>query len=250
LIAAITVARLIVATDHPEPAEHQHMPGMGGPVPVAHWGWVEFTAIAVAVAALIWWLVSRRTIPAVLAGAALTVVAASGPVRIISTQSHLVAMVALEVLLVLAPLLILTANRPSGSSRRPNIGWTVCAGTAGVAYAALLIVGHVPAVHRRAAEIGAAPLWIAIVALAIGICYWFAVLRTGARVPLAIRKAVLLGAQEVAAFIGLLSLFGAWGAMGYTSPLRISPAWDQRLGGLFMIATCVAVAIPLYRRLT
>jgi hypothetical protein len=77
----------------------------------------------------------------------------------------------------------------------------------------------------------------------------FAVLRTGARVPVRIRRAVLLGAPEVAAFIGLLSWFGAWGAMGQTSPLGISSAWDQRLGGLFMIATCAAVAIPLLRRL-
>jgi hypothetical protein len=54
---------------------------------------------------------------------------------------------------------------------------------------------------------------------------------------------MLFGAQELAAFIGLLSLFGAWGAMAHTS------AWDQRLGGLVMMATCAAVAVPLGRKI-
>lgn len=64
-----------------------------------------------------------------------------------------------------------------------------------------------------------------------------------------IRRAALFGAQEVAAFIGLLSLFGAWGAMAHTSPVGISMVWDQRLGGVFMMATCAAVTIPIASRI-
>ena len=251
LIAAIAVARLIIANDNTAGAHH-HMPGMdmGAPaVRVAQWAWPEYIAIAVAAVALIWWLTTRRAIAALLTGAALALLAASAGMRILVTQSHLVAMVALELLLVIAPLLILAGIKPDTGLRGRGGIWTVFAVTTAVAYSALLITVHLPAVHNRAAELGAAPLWVAIVTLIVGICYWFAVLRTGARVPVRIRRAVLLGAQEVAAFIGLLSLFGAWGAMGQTSPLGISSAWDQRLGGLFMMATCAAVAIPLLRRL-
>jgi len=97
--------------------------------------------------------------------------------------------------------------------------------------------------HRQA------PLWMALVALVIGVGYWMAVLRTDGRVPVRVRRAVLIGAQEVAAFIGLLSLFGAWGAMDHDSPLGLSAAWDQRLGGVFMLATCAAVAIPMVQRI-
>jgi hypothetical protein len=61
------------------------------------------------------------------------------------------------------------------------------------------------------------------------------------------RRALLIGAQEVAALIGLLSLFGAWGAMSHRSPLGIPSAWDQRIGGIFMIAVCAAVTLPIAR---
>jgi len=47
----------------------------------------------------------------------------------------------------------------------------------------------------------------------------------------------------------LLSLFGAWGAMAHSSPLGISMVWDQRLGGVFMMATCAAVTIPIASRI-
>jgi hypothetical protein len=86
-------------------------------------------------------------------------------------------------------------------------------------------------VHRQAA-----PLWAALVALALGVAYWCGVLCTADRITTRARRMLLLGAQEVAALIGLLSLFGA--------------TWDQRLGGLLMMATCAAVTVPLARNIS
>jgi hypothetical protein len=256
LIAALVIARLIVWSDQtPESGHHDHgmppMPMAAEPaVPAAHWGLLEYTAIGVAAATLIWWLLRRRAAPALLAALAVTVLAASPAMRMLATQSHLIAMVALELLLVIVPLLVLSAL-PTFPDRRVtgSGGWTVLAVAAALLYSALLIVIHIPAVHRRGAELGSAPLWMALVALVIGVGYWMAVLRTDGRVPVRVRRAVLIGAQEVAAFIGLLSLFGAWGAMDHDSPLGLSAAWDQRLGGVFMIATCAAVAIPTLQRI-
>jgi hypothetical protein len=244
LVAALILARLIVWADRPAPAAHHH--GMGETAGV-HWGSLEYAAAVAAAGALIWWMLRRQAAPALLGAAALGVLAASPAVRVLATQSHLIAMVAIELLMVLVPLLVLSALRVSPGSR--STVWTLFAVTAGALFAALLIVIHLPAVHRRGGELGSAPLWLALVALVIGVAYWFAVLRTEGRVPVQIRRWVLVGAQEVAAFIGLLSLFGAWGAMDHQSPLGISAAWDQRLGGVFMIAACAAVAVPITRRL-
>jgi hypothetical protein len=257
LIAAAMVARLIFFSDRTAKSGHhdEGMPGMsaaGQPaVLAAHWGALEYTALVASAAALIWWLLRRRPAPALVAALAVTVLTASPALRVLATQSHLIAMVTLELLLVVVPLLLLSA-RPAVPDTRVA-GWgggaTVLAVGAAVLYSALLIVVHLPAVHRRGAELGAAPLWLTFAALMIGIGYWFGVLRTAGRVPVRVRRAVLIGAQEVAAFIGLLSLFGAWGAMDHDSPLGLSAAWDQRLGGVFMLATCAAVAIPMVQRI-
>ncbi|MDT5348926.1 MAG: hypothetical protein QOH91_2213 [Mycobacterium sp.] len=258
LTVALIAARLILWTDHPPTAchhhHHHHPQGTAGipkaAAPLIHWGWVEYISLGVAVAALGWWLqlmvatrfarlrracdrhYRRAASAAVTSAAAFAIFAASPAVRSLACQSHLVAMVVLELLLVACPLLLLRA-RPRPSVVRPTrrVGWTIFACVAAVLYAALLIVIHLPAVHRRGAESGSAPLWLVLVALAIGVVYWFGVLCTPDRLTTRARRLMLVGTQEVAAFIGLLSLFGT--------------AWDQRLGGLFMIATCAAVAVPL-----
>jgi hypothetical protein len=256
LLAAIAVARLIVWTDR-EPAtgpRHHGMPGMAERgTPVAHWGRLEYAAIAVAVIGFAWWLVRRHTAAAVLAAAGLTVLAASPGVRVLAPQSHLIAMVALELLLVIAPLLVLAAVPRGHRARFGPVrrwgAWSALAVAAALAYAALLITIHLPAVHHRAAALGVVPVWVAMVALAVGIGYWFVVLRSTGLVPTAVRRGVLLGAQEVAAFIGLLSLFGAWSSAMHQSPLGLSAAWDQRLGGVFMMAACATVAVPILRKL-
>jgi hypothetical protein len=261
LAAVVLVARLMVqATQTPAsvPAgDHDHgmtgMPSMSNAaVPAAQWSWVEYTAIGVSAVALAWWLIRRQSVAAVLAAASLVALATSPAVRVLATQSHLIAMVALELLLVIAPLLMLAAERPrpEGSSGGPSRPATVVTVTAALLYAGLLIVVHLPAIHSRSAELGSVPVWVPPIALVIGVTYWSGVLRTAGRVPRRIRRAALLGAQEVAALIGLLSLFGAWGAMTHPSPLGISMAWDQRIGGIIMMATCAAVGIPIARKIS
>jgi hypothetical protein len=256
LAAAILVARLIGWTAHnpaSAPVGDHGMSGMPGmpAAPAAHWGWMEYTAIGVAAAALACWLLLRQPLAAVPAATGAAVLAASPAVRVLATQSHLIAMVELELVLVIVPLLVLVAANPRAErlSARGSRTSTVFTVVAALLYSALLIVIHLPAVHSRGAELDAVPLWVVALALAIGMAYWPAVLRTAGRVPTQIRRAALFGAQEVAAFIGLLSLFGAWGAMAHSSPLGISMVWDQRLGGVFMMATCAAVTIPIARRI-
>jgi len=237
LIAALVVARLLVGPQHPPTPCHHHHHGMAGmpkpPVPLAHWGWFEVLSLGLAGAALGWWLLRREAGPAIVSAAALAVFAGSPAVRVLASHSHLIAMVSLELLMVACPLLLLrTRPRPSVARPARSSGWMVFAVAAAVLYAGLLISIHLPAVHRHGA---AAPLWLAPAALAIGAAYWFGVLCTADRLTTRARRALLLGAQEVAAFIGLLSLFGA--------------TWDQRLGGLFMMATCAAVVVPLARKI-
>ena len=149
-------------------------------------------------------------------------------------------MVALELLVVACPLLILAAwPRPTDSPpvRRWAGSWTIFAVAAALLYAALLlIVVHIPAVHRRGTETGSAPLWLAAGAGHRGrrLVRRFSHCGPGTDERPAL---VDVRAQEIGAFIGLLSLFGAWGAMTHTTPSGFSAAWDQRLGGLVMMAT-------------
>lgn len=263
LAAAVLVARLMLgagqtpASTHASHLDHgmAGMPGMSNAVaPTAQWGWVEVTAIGMVAAALTWWLLLRQSVAAVLAAAGLVVLATSPAVRVLAARSHLVAMMALESLLVIAPLLVLAAhprpeNRSGGSSRTA----TVAAVATALLYAGLLMFIHLPAVHARSASLGSVPLWVPVVALVIGIAYWSTVLGFAGRVSTRIRLATLIGAQEVAAFIGLLSLFGAWGTMApmaHINPLGISMAWDQRVGGALMLATCAVVTIPITRRIS
>jgi hypothetical protein len=254
LIGALVLARVIVWAEPPTTEHGEHgvaMPGMAGtPRPDAHWTWPVYAAIAVTVVAVVWWLLSRQASAAVVCAIAITTCAASRPVRVLATQSHLIAMVVLELLMVATPLLVVTAlSRPTGARRASRRGWWSLVVVSALAYSALLIALHIPAVHHRGVELGVAPLWVALAAPLIGIGYWFGVLNTTEVVSVKARRASLLGAQEVAAFIGLLSLFAAWGGADHHSPLGIPAVWDHVLGGLVMMATCAAVAIPLARRM-
>jgi hypothetical protein len=240
LSAALIVVRLFGWIQHPQTACHHHGNAMAGmpnmsesTAPQIHWGLLEYVSIGAAVAALGWWLVRRESVAAVVAVAALATFAASPAVRGLASQSHLIAMVALELLMVACPLLLLREPpRPSVCRPARRSGWTMFGAASAVLYAGLLIAIHLPAVHRHGAG---GPLWVAAVELVIGIAYWFGVLCTADRVTTRARRVMLLGAQEVAAFIGLLSLAGA--------------TWDQRVGGVFMMATCAAVTIPVARKI-
>jgi hypothetical protein len=100
------------------------------------------------------------------------------------------------------------------------------------------------------AEIGLVPLWVPVVLTLLGLCYWTAILRAAGRVALKVRRAALLGAQELTAFVSLLAIFGVLMPMNDESPLGIPQTWDQRLGGVLMIVICAAVVVPIARRLT
>jgi hypothetical protein len=257
LLAALVVARVIAGGSATPGLEHHgsNMAGMAGTTeattPIVEWGWLSQTASGVAVGGTIWWLFTRHRIAAATAAAGLSFVASSPAVRVLATQSHLIAMAALEVLMVIVPLLVVAAvgERPSSRTRSKSTGWTSYTVAAASLYAAFLIAVHVPVVHGRGAALGAVPLWVVFVALLVGTSYWFAVLRTAGLVPTGVRRTALFGAQEVAGFVGLLSLFGAWGSMAHGGPLAISTTWDQRLGGIFMMITCAAAVIPIARRL-
>jgi hypothetical protein len=253
LIGALVLARIIVWTDPPAPHSTHHdmesMPGLtDSPTQNLHWSWTVYAAGAVAAVTAVWWLSRKNVVAAVVCAVAMTICAAAHPLRVLATQSHLVAMLMLEVLMVLVPLLILTAL-PSPRRTTHRCGWLALVIGSALAYSALLIVIHIPAVHHTGVESGAAPWWLLLVAPLIGVGYWYGVIRTTAVVDTRIRRAALFGAQEVAAFVGLLSLFGAWGATPHQNRIGLPDAWDQRLGGLVMMATCAAVAIPIARRI-
>jgi hypothetical protein len=257
LIGALALARFLVWTGRPAGLHQEHgmapMPGMmDEAAPQPHWTWPVYTASVVAAVAFIWWLVRGQAVAALVGATAVTACASSHPVRVLATQSHLIAMIVLEVLLVLVPLSVLAMlphaadTGPTGHQRG---GWTLLAGAFALAYAVLLIAIHVPAVHHHGGTGDVVPLWPVIAGPLIGTGYWFGVLRTAAVLPLRTRRVSLIAVQEIAALVGLLSLFSAWGGAAHADPLGISAAWDQALGGLVMMTTCAVVAIPIARRM-
>jgi hypothetical protein len=257
LLGALVLARVLVWIDRTAGQHQEHgmapMPGMADePAPQPHWTWPLYIAGVAAVAAFIWWLVRGQTVAALVGVAAVTIFVGSHPVRTLAAQSHLIGMIALEVLLVLVPLSVLMALPHAADTGSPGCrraGWMLLTGGSALAYAALLIAIHVPGVHHHGGAGNVAPLWLAITAPMIGVGYWFGILRTAAVLPLRARRASLIAVQEIAALVGLLSLFSAWGGVGHAGPLGIPAAWDRALGGLVMMVTCAAVAIPIVRRM-
>jgi hypothetical protein len=257
LIGAFVLARIMVWTDRPAGQHHEYgmttmhgMPEM--PVPQLHWTWPVCTAGVLALAAFLWWVWRGQAVIAVVGATAATIYMASHPVRMLAAQSHLIAMIVLEVQLVAVPLWIVTLLPSAADTGRTGCrraGWMLLAGGSALAYAALLIAIHLPGEHHHRGAGNVVPLWLAVAASTIGVAYWFGVLRTAAVLSLRVRRTSLLAAQEVAALVGLLSLFSAWGGPGPAGPLKISVAWDHALGGLVMMLTCAAVAIPIARRL-
>ncbi|MDT5219721.1 MAG: hypothetical protein QOF15_1826, partial [Mycobacterium sp.] len=185
IIGALILARVIVWAEPPGMQHGDHnmaMPDMASaPGPDAHWTWPVYTAIAVTWAAAVWWLLSRQAAAAVVCAIGLMTCAVSQPVRVLATQSHLIAMVVLESLMVLIPLLVLTAlPRPSKTRLISGRAWLSLTVGSALAYSALLIALHIPAVHHRGVELGAVPAWVALGAAVIGLGYWFGFLNTSA----------------------------------------------------------------------
>lgn len=215
----------------------------------AVWTPWQTSSAAITLAALIWWIVRRSRAAPALAALGLFAVAVAEPVRTLALQSHLIAMAALEALLVGVPLLLIAALPPSTSELRASRGWNAGVGVAVVIYAVFLIALHLPAVHSRAAASTAVPLWLAIAASVVGTGFWTAILRTDGHVTAANRHTALIVGQEVAAVLGLAALFLPSPFMQHANPLGFSSAVDQRLGGALMLATCAAATLPLAKRL-
>jgi hypothetical protein len=203
------------------------------------------------VAVLLWWAASRARTPALLAAVGLITLASSEPVRIMSLQSHLVAMAALEVVLVAAPLLVITALRTAHA--RVTVGgsklWTACVVTAALLNSVFLVALHIPQIHVRGMGLAAVPLWLTGVAVLVGLGFWAAILLTGGHVQPALRRRALIVSQEVAVILGLAALLVPSPYPHHANPLRLTAELDQRLGGALMVLTCAAVTLPLARRL-
>lgn len=251
ITAAAAIARLVSLSPPAPSGHHHHMTAM--PMLSLEWGATEFGLLVVIFVALGAWMFADNAVSLFVVAAAIVGLVASQPVRMLAAQSHLAAMVALEFVMVVAPILLcagisrlrLMSDRRSGRGR----AWTAATIVLALAYAVFVVVVHLPVAHRTLAETGHVPGWVVAAAAVIGCSYWIAVLGTLGGASRNVRRSALLGSQEVAAFIGLLSIFGAWGAMPHVNPLGLSPAWDQRLGGLFMLVTCAVVAIPGARHL-
>jgi cytochrome c oxidase assembly factor CtaG len=255
-IAVAFVVATILFSSHgaSTPMSHSDMAGMPGmsPRPVQiHWQAPTLVFAALTAAALIWWLSTRARVPAVVAGIGLIAVGASGEVRAMAVQSHLVAMAALEALLVGAPLLFIAALRPRQSSAvsSRSLLWTATLIFAVALNSTLLIALHLPAIHDRGMGLATVPLWLAFVAVLVGLAYWAAILLTTRHIESRVRRDAMIVGQEVAAILGLAILIRPFPYMHHTNPFGLSSAVDQRLGGIVMFAACAAVAIPLAKRI-
>jgi hypothetical protein len=202
-----------------------------------HWSAALFGSAALAIFAMIWWAVTRAWPPAVLAALGLLGAVSSAPVRTLALHSHLVAMAALEILLVAVPLLLFAAARHAKVPPLPGRSstWTLALVAVAALYGLLFVLVHLPAVHRSSSGMSTVPLWAVALAGVIGVAYWVAILSSAGRVTLAVRRTALLLSQEVAAIIALATLL-------------FSTTADQLLGAALMLITCAAVTLPLLRR--
>ncbi|ODQ92893.1 hypothetical protein [Mycolicibacterium holsaticum] len=224
--------------------------GMHTHVTPAHWSPAITAAAAATAVVFLWWLLSRNRISAALSAVGLICLAASEPVRVIALRSHLVGMVVLEILLVAAPLLLISARRGSPATvTARSSSWTLLVVAAVAGYAALLIGLHLPGVHTNATALQGVPLWLVMLTVGVGIVYWAAILRTGGRVATTARVRALIIGQEVAAILGLAAVILPAPIMAHDTVFGLSGVTDQRLGGVVMLLTCAAVTLPLARRL-
>lgn len=246
IVVAVAVATLILHAGA-MPAANVHSPRS----PETHWQPGVVIMVGFTVAMLAWWLATRSRILALLGAAGLIGVGSSEAVRVTAAHSHLVAMAALEALLVAVPLLLIASVRreqPTADVRR-TWPWSVWVLIAIVLNSALLIGLHLPLVHQHSAQTGIVPLWLPAVVVLTGVGYWAAVLVTGGRVSSALRRSALIIGQEVAAILGLAALIRPSPHLHHTNPLGLSPVIDQRLGGFLMLIACAAVTLPLTKRI-
>ncbi|MCX2930616.1 cytochrome c oxidase assembly protein [Mycobacterium sp. CVI_P3] len=251
---AVAVGVILLRSGHAAPAMH-NMPGMDDmphhqpSTTQIHWTTMLAVFSVVAAVAIAWWAATRARAPAAVAVVSLIAVVASDPIRALALRSHLVAMAALEVVLVAAPLLALSVLRRGERPRtRMRSGPWIAAVFVGLTlYVGFLVALHLPGVHDRGGHAAAVPEWLVAAAFVIGTSYWAAILLAAGVVPHRIRRGALIIGQEVAVILGLAALFLPSPFMTHPIPLGISAAADQRLGGVLMVLTCAAVSLPLLR---
>ncbi len=253
IAVALAIATLMLRTGDTAATTGHGAPDMADmrspSAPESGWDPVLFVAAGLTAAAMFWWLATRARIPAILAAAGLTGIGTSATVRVMALHSHLVGMAALEALLVGVPLLLVaTVRRERAASRHSRI-WTAGVLVAVALNSALLIGLHLPAVHDHGAHLDIVPLWLTLLVVATGLGYWGAILLTAGRVGPAWRRGALIIGQEVAAILGLAAVLRPSAHTQHGGVLGLSPAVDQRLGGVLMLVACAAVTLPLAKRL-
>nr|WP_133279536.1 hypothetical protein [Mycobacterium eburneum] len=257
ILVAVGVVWLLTHTAGGESVDHHHhhgdmhgMPPAGGDVTAVRGTWPTLVAGVIAVAAAMWWLRRRSVLAGIVTAAGLFAVVSAAPVRVLAAGSHVVLMVVVETATTAIPLAAVLSwrHRPTGqvaASRWPYV-W-VSVGT--FAYATLLVALHLPVVHHSILAGTTVPWWAVALAAAVGTAYWVAILRVPA--PLAVRRSALVIGQEVAAMIGLITVLGGGAVVAASAPATsgMRSDWDHRLGGVVMLAACVAVSVPMLRRL-
>lgn len=253
IVVALGVATLILRTGGSARTSQRGMSDMADTHSSSLFGWHPGLLIAAGITAtaLIWWLGTRARFAAILAAAGLLGLGVSETGRTAAVHSHLVAMAVLEALLVAVPLLLIAALRQDEPTARSghSRSWTAWMIIAVTLNSVLLISLHLPAVHGHADQLGVVPLWLTLLVGVVGLSYWAAILITTGRVAPALRRGALIIGQEVAAILGLAALLRPFPHMQHSTPLDLSPAMDQRLGGILMLVTCAAVTLPIAKRL-
>jgi hypothetical protein len=118
-----------------------------------HWPPAVFILASLTAAMLALWIVTRARIPAALAAAGLVGLGMSEPVRTMAVYSHLVAMAALEVLMVGVPLLLIGALRRGPTTHSGHApAWTAAVVMAVGLNSGLLIALCMPKESRGSAR--------------------------------------------------------------------------------------------------
>lgn len=221
-------------------------------------GWDAALAMAALAALGGLWLTSRRgaapgrRIPPVsVAGLAVAVLAASSPaVALVARGSHLSFMAQLELLMNVAPVLLLLGLAPILRARAPTArAWKPALPALGLgAWLLVMYASHLPAVHGLLMNSSGAYALLLLAFLASGLLFWWPVIAVGTREGMgpAGRLGYLALAQAGA---GVLAAVLIWspvplydhGATG-TVPFGLSPLLDQRLSGAAMMVLDMLVA--------
>jgi hypothetical protein len=198
---------------------------------------------------------------------------ASFAARLLTPSSHLLLMIQVELLTVVAPIALWLLVRPMVSRRRPAAECAECpdegivaelsggrpraltvAVLAALAYPAVIIGWHLPAVHALThpgtADAPAVAVVRAVSLLAAGLVLWVVVLGPQPTLPGRTRALVAATALELTALPGLALLLAITPLYGATTgAFGLSALADQRIAGALMMLVDLPIALVLARRL-